>query len=81
MTMDVRHKRIIDLLEAEAKIKVEALADRLNVSQVTMRKDLDILAEQGLIERTHGSAIFSQRSRFEGAFLKKNCRNRRQQRS
>jgi DeoR/GlpR family transcriptional regulator of sugar metabolism len=69
MTMDDRHKRIIDLLEAEAKIKVEALADRLNVSQVTMRKDLDILEEQGLIERTHGSAIFSQRSRFEGAFL------------
>ena len=80
MTMDDRHKRIIDLLEAESKIKVEALADRLNVSQVTMRKDLDILEEQGLIERTHGSAIFSQRSRFEGAFLEE-LQKRRQRRS
>jgi DeoR/GlpR family transcriptional regulator of sugar metabolism len=69
MTMEDRHKRILDLLEAEAKIKVEDLADRLEVSQVTMRKDLDILEEQGLVERTHGSAIFSQRSRFQGAFL------------
>ena len=69
MTMDERQKRILDLLEAEGEIKVENLADRLNVSQVTMRKDLDILETQGLVERIHGSAIFSQRTRFNGAFL------------
>jgi DeoR/GlpR family transcriptional regulator of sugar metabolism len=69
MTMDERHKRILDLLEAEGEIKVENLADRLNVSQVTMRKDLDILETQGMVERIHGSAIFSQRNRFNTAFL------------
>jgi DeoR/GlpR family transcriptional regulator of sugar metabolism len=69
MTMNERHKRILDLLGAEGEIKVENLADRLNVSQVTMRKDLDILETQGLVERIHGSAVFSQRSRFNVAFL------------
>jgi DeoR/GlpR family transcriptional regulator of sugar metabolism len=69
MTMDERHKRILDLLEAEGEIKVEDLADRANVSQVTMRKDLDVLERQGLVERVHGSAIFSQRNRFSVAFL------------
>ena len=69
MTMDERQKRILDLLEAEGEIRVEDLADRLNVSQVTMRKDLDILETQGLVERIHGGAIFSQRNRFNVAFL------------
>jgi DeoR/GlpR family transcriptional regulator of sugar metabolism len=69
MTMDERHRCIVDLLEAESEIKVEDLAERLNVSQVTMRKDLDILEGQGLVERVHGSAIFSRRNRFNVAFL------------
>jgi DeoR/GlpR family transcriptional regulator of sugar metabolism len=69
MTMDERHKHILGLLEAEAKIRVEDLADRLDVSQVTMRKDLDILEKQGLLERIHGSAVFSQRNRLNISFL------------
>ncbi len=69
VTMDERHKRILELLGDEGEIRVEALADRLNVSQVTMRKDLDILETQGLIERIHGSAIFSPRNRFNVTFL------------
>lgn len=71
MTMDERHKRVIDLLKKESKIRVDDLAARLNVSQVTMRKDLDTLEKRGLLERIHGSAIFSQQSRFNITFLEK----------
>ena len=71
MGMDDRHKRIINLLKEEGRIRVEDLAEMLNVSQVTTRKDLDTLESRGLIERIHGSAIISQQSRYNIAFLEK----------
>lgn len=37
-------------------MNVVELSERLNVSQVTIRKDLDALGEKGLIKREHGFA-------------------------
>ncbi|HEV3211670.1 MAG TPA: DeoR/GlpR family DNA-binding transcription regulator [Chthoniobacterales bacterium] len=71
MTSELRHTAIIDLLKQQGKAKVEELSERLSVSEVTIRKDLTRLEEQGLLERIHGSAIISQRSRFNIAFLER----------
>ncbi len=71
MTSELRHTAIIDLLKQQGKAKVEELSERLSVSEVTIRKDLTKLEEQGLLERIHGSAIISQRSRFNIAFLER----------
>ena len=38
---------------------------------MTIRKDLDALEKRGLLQRSHGNAIFSQQSRFNIAFLEK----------
>ena len=70
-TMDERRGKIVEFLKNEGKIRVEELSDRLEVSQVTIRKDLDALERQGLLERSHGNAVFSQQSRFNIAFLEK----------
>jgi DeoR/GlpR family transcriptional regulator of sugar metabolism len=70
-TMEERRGRIVELLKNEGKIRVEELSDRLEVSQVTIRKDLDALERRGLLERSHGNAVFSQQSRFNIAFLEK----------
>ncbi len=51
-----RTKLIINLLSKEKKLDVSALADLLNVSQVTARKDLDYLESRGFIRRVHGYA-------------------------
>jgi len=48
--------RILDILSSSRSIKVTLLAELLDVSQVTLRRDLDFLEKQGIINRTHGFA-------------------------
>lgn len=51
-----RESAILELLTSENKVEVSVLAERLGVSQVTIRKDLDELEGRGLILREHGYA-------------------------
>ncbi|MCL2759347.1 MAG: DeoR/GlpR family DNA-binding transcription regulator [Treponema sp.] len=51
-----RTVRILDFLAANKTIKISLLAELLDVSHVTLRKDLDNLEKRGIIRRTHGFA-------------------------
>lgn len=51
-----RHKFILDTLRKEGFVKVVDIAKKLDVTTVTVRKDLKVLEEKGLLYRTHGSA-------------------------
>ncbi len=48
---------ILDLLAHEGRIAVEDAASTLGVSPATVRRDLDQLATQQLLTRTHGGAV------------------------
>ena len=52
-----RETLILELLTAGRKLEVSTLAERIGVSQVTMRKDLDDLERRGLVIREHGCAL------------------------
>lgn len=52
-----RTNQILELLTKENKIEVSLLAERLNVSQVTIRKDLSDLESKGIVVREHGFAL------------------------
>lgn len=54
--MKNRTNLILELLSEVNKIEVSRLAEKLQVSQVTIRKDLDALESRGLIKREHGFA-------------------------
>lgn len=51
-----RHKYILNALQKEGFVKVVDIAKKLDVTTVTVRKDLKVLEEKGLLYRTHGSA-------------------------
>ena len=55
--MNKRQSQILDLLAKNKKMEVTKLSELLNVSQVTIRKDLVILENSGIIVREHGYAL------------------------
>jgi DeoR family transcriptional regulator of aga operon len=52
-----RRSYTLDQLEDQGHVSVNDLSDELDVSAVTIRKDLQFLAEKSLLIRTHGGAI------------------------
>lgn len=55
-----RRQRILAILREEYTIRGSRLSEMLNVSDMTIRRDLDALEKEGLVERTHGGAVFRQ---------------------
>lgn len=64
--MKNRCNQILELLTDENKIEVSVLAEKLGVSQVTIRKDLDELEEKGIIIREHGFALLRSMDNING---------------
>ncbi len=43
-------------VQSEGRVKIAALATELDVSEMTIRRDLELLAERGLVHRVRGGA-------------------------
>ena len=56
MYPEERHRKILDILSHKKNISVKELSQELNVSLVTIRSDLAILANKNLVNRSHGGA-------------------------
>lgn len=54
---DERKQRIIELLQLRGRLTVEELVETLRVSAMTVRADLDALADSGLLLRSRGGAL------------------------
>lgn len=52
-----RLSKVLDRVMDEDRVEVAELANSLSVSQVTIRKDLDFLAQRNLLRREHGYAV------------------------
>ena len=55
--MKERHNAILEYITTHGKTEVSILAEKLHTSEVTIRKDLDLLEEKGMLKRERGYAV------------------------
>jgi DeoR/GlpR family transcriptional regulator of sugar metabolism len=54
---DERQDRIAELVATNGKVHISQLVEVFGVSEATLRKDLNLLEQRGLLKRTHGGAV------------------------
>jgi DeoR/GlpR family transcriptional regulator of sugar metabolism len=65
---DNRHQEMLQLLGEQGTLSISELAVRYEVSDMTIRRDLNQLAAHGLLVRTRGGAAASSSGSFEPPF-------------
>jgi DeoR family transcriptional regulator of aga operon len=62
-----RRDRIVDFLRRHGAVTLQQLAQGMDASVSTLRRDLDVLEADGVLDRTHGGALLRQQhySTFE----------------
>jgi DeoR/GlpR family transcriptional regulator of sugar metabolism len=57
-----RYQEIINVLSSYKHVEVKKLAKSFNVTEETIRRDLEYLENQNILKRTHGGATLANRS-------------------
>ena len=70
-----RRAGILSEIKDKGFASVEELAAKFDVSVITIRRDLDQLESDGVIERTHGGAIYTKHVAVESSYREKNSLN------
>jgi DeoR/GlpR family transcriptional regulator of sugar metabolism len=68
MNREERHRLVCDAVQATGRIKVADLAGRMQVSEMTIRRDLEELEGKGALTRVHGGAVSNVSRSFEPGF-------------
>lgn len=71
-----RRKIIIEYLESHRSVSVTELCEILDVSDMTVRRDLRQLSDNGLIQRVHGGATLRQGRSYEPPYMTREASNR-----
>jgi DeoR family glycerol-3-phosphate regulon repressor len=63
MKPDERRERIAAVVREASRASVDELASMLDISRETVRRDLALLSEQGVLRKVHGGAVHLQTAR------------------
>jgi DeoR family transcriptional regulator of aga operon len=68
--IEERRRSIVELVNREGRVLVADLSKQFDTSQVTIRKDLEVLHELGLLHRSHGGALPAREGALEDPTLR-----------
>lgn len=68
MLAEQRRSEVLRAIRTERGVPTAVLAARFGVSEMTIRRDLDDLAQRGLVERVRGGALQPRTTRHEPPF-------------
>lgn len=63
--VDNRREQIIEMMKKNPKVRVDELAEKFQVSLITIRRDLQYLEDQNQLVRFYGGATFANSDEFE----------------
>ncbi|WP_010097738.1 DeoR/GlpR family DNA-binding transcription regulator [Ornithinibacillus scapharcae] len=75
-----RRSWVLQKIQVEGKVEIDQLSAELDVSPMTIRRDLDLLEEEGKVIRVHGGAVGTKPLITETPFFAKESRNTDQKR-
>jgi len=76
MFVTERRNKIMQLLHEKKRLTVKDLALKIGVSEATLRTDLNIMEEEGLLVRTHGGAVLNDYTDNETSFSVRKKKNK-----
>ena len=65
MTTYERRQSLLEVLRKQPGLRVPELAQALDVSEGTVRNDLNALGEEGKLKRVHGGAVLNDQDQFQ----------------
>lgn len=72
-----RQDLIIKKIAQNKKVLVAELSKEFNVSEETIRRDLDKLEKDGMLTRTHGGAILNENTNLDLPYITRNTLNKK----
>src|SRR5258706_2283757 len=74
MLAEERQSQILAVARAEGAIDVSKMSGNLSVAPETIRRDLRLLEQRGLVRRTHGGAYPVDTAKFETTLAMRTAR-------
>jgi DeoR/GlpR family transcriptional regulator of sugar metabolism len=65
LTTYERRQSLLEILRKQPGLRVPELAKALDISEGTVRNDLNALEEEGRLRRVHGGAVLNNQDQFQ----------------